>query len=130
MNEHDDAPIACPKCRVHTMNRLNVDGVEIDRCPSCHGLWLDQGEREKLLAARDAPAVADVGPASQGEARDAQRTITCPRDVARMVPMIDAQQRHVRFEQCSVCGGVFLDAGELRDLAEVTWLERLRSHLG
>jgi Zn-finger nucleic acid-binding protein len=25
-------------------------GVEIDRCPACRGVWLDRGELEKLVA--------------------------------------------------------------------------------
>ena len=24
-------------------------GVEIDHCPSCHGIWLDKGELEKIF---------------------------------------------------------------------------------
>lgn len=32
------------------MQRLDYHGVEIDRCPSTGGIWLDKGELEKLLA--------------------------------------------------------------------------------
>ena len=33
-------------------------GVEIDYCPKCRGVWLDRGELDKILdrAAADAPA--------------------------------------------------------------------------
>jgi Zn-finger nucleic acid-binding protein len=39
----------CPACgaELHTVVR---QGVEIDRCPACHGVWLDRGELEKLVA--------------------------------------------------------------------------------
>jgi Zn-finger nucleic acid-binding protein len=36
-------------------------GVEIDYCPSCRGIWLDRGELDKLIqlgARSDAPAAA------------------------------------------------------------------------
>lgn len=41
-------------------------GVEIDYCPSCRGIWLDRGELDKILdraAGTPAPAVADPAPA-------------------------------------------------------------------
>ena len=44
-----------------------------------------------------------------------------------MIHMIDADQQHVGFEACTVCGGVFLDAGELTDLAEFTNSEKFKS---
>ncbi|TKR27504.1 hypothetical protein FA014_00375 [Cellulomonas hominis] len=42
-------------------------GVEIDYCPSCRGIWLDRGELDKILdraAGTPAPAAADAGPAA------------------------------------------------------------------
>lgn len=40
-------------------------GVEVDYCPQCRGVWLDRGELDKIIerSARDAaPAVAPVQP--------------------------------------------------------------------
>jgi Zn-finger nucleic acid-binding protein len=112
------------------MRTLTVDGVTVDRCRKCGGLWLDLGEKERLLARPEAVRAADTGPPVIGRHMDEQREIRCPRDGAVMVPVADPRQRHVRFESCSVCGGVFLDAGELTDLSELTLLERLRTLLG
>jgi Zn-finger nucleic acid-binding protein len=35
-------------------------GVEIDYCPQCRGVWLDRGELDKIIerSAQDAPAAA------------------------------------------------------------------------
>ena len=30
------------------LKEINVRGVEVDRCFSCNGTWLDAGELEKL----------------------------------------------------------------------------------
>lgn len=38
-------------------------GVEIDYCPACRGIWLDRGELDKLLD-RAASAVAPTAPAT------------------------------------------------------------------
>jgi Zn-finger nucleic acid-binding protein len=41
-------------------------GVEIDYCPQCRGVWLDRGELDKILArsAQDAPSAVLAQPAS------------------------------------------------------------------
>lgn len=45
-------------------------GVEIDYCPSCRGIWLDRGELDKILdraAGAPAPGASDDrGPAAPG----------------------------------------------------------------
>ena len=41
------AQMRCPKCGTRLQQRM-VDGVSVDECPSCHGMWLDAGELETL----------------------------------------------------------------------------------
>ena len=43
-----------------------------------------------------------------------------------MIRMVDPVQRHIWFEACTACNGVFLDAGEFRDLKGHTLLDRLK----
>lgn len=38
----------CPKCG-YDLGSEELHGVQIDRCPHCHGIWLDNGELEALL---------------------------------------------------------------------------------
>jgi uncharacterized protein len=33
----------CPKCGGH-LHTEAFHGVDVDRCPDCHGIWLDHGE--------------------------------------------------------------------------------------
>jgi uncharacterized protein len=40
----------CPRCRESTLDERERDGVVIDVCRACKGLWLDRGELEKLIA--------------------------------------------------------------------------------
>jgi len=39
----------CPNCVDTTLVMADRQGVEIDYCPSCRGVWLDRGELDKLL---------------------------------------------------------------------------------
>jgi len=43
----DLAHMRCPKCGDRLTTRTQLD-VEIDECPSGHGIWLGTGELEKL----------------------------------------------------------------------------------
>ncbi len=38
----------CPKCGAD-LSTEDYHGVEVDRCPECHGVWFDAGEVESLV---------------------------------------------------------------------------------
>lgn len=38
----------CPNCNV-TLVMSDRQGVEIDYCPQCRGVWLDRGELDKII---------------------------------------------------------------------------------
>src|SRR5512139_727843 len=40
-------PMRCPKCATHLQQRT-LNGVQVEQCPSCRGMWLDHGEQEKI----------------------------------------------------------------------------------
>jgi len=39
----------CPVCDAVRMREVAKEGVLIDICPNCKGVWLDRGELEKLM---------------------------------------------------------------------------------
>jgi Zn-finger nucleic acid-binding protein len=57
----------CPTCNVN-LQMTERQGIEIDYCPQCRGVWLDRGELDKIIersAAREAEW--DEAPASREE---------------------------------------------------------------
>lgn len=38
----------CPNCN-ETLLISDKNGIEIDYCPNCRGLWLDRGELDKII---------------------------------------------------------------------------------
>ena len=38
----------CPVCNT-TLNIVERQGVEVDFCPECHGVWLERGELDKII---------------------------------------------------------------------------------
>lgn len=45
--------LLCPKCH-NLMNAYERNGVVVDQCTECKGLFLDRGELEKLVSAESA----------------------------------------------------------------------------
>lgn len=40
--------LLCPACMVE-LKLTDRQGVEIDYCPQCRGVWLDRGELDKIM---------------------------------------------------------------------------------
>ena len=50
----------CPVCKTTALAMMDRQGIEVDYCPDCRGIWLDRGELDRLIARaeQDAPAAA------------------------------------------------------------------------
>lgn len=55
------------KCPIDDTTLLisNREGIEIDYCPQCRGVWLDRGELDKIVE-RSIPAIAEQTRGSYG----------------------------------------------------------------
>jgi len=58
------------KCPVddETLVMSERNGIEIDYCPKCRGVWLDRGELDKIIERSMAPEIG-AAPARQPERR-------------------------------------------------------------
>ncbi len=54
----------CPVCQ-ETLTMTERQGVEIDFCPKCRGVWLDRGELDKILERATADMARDAVPPPQ-----------------------------------------------------------------
>lgn len=39
----------CPVCKTKDLVMSERQGIEIDYCPQCRGVWLDRGELDKII---------------------------------------------------------------------------------
>ena len=53
----------CPTCPDVALVMTDRQGVEIDYCPQCRGVWLDRGELDKLIDRSVAPPPVAARPA-------------------------------------------------------------------
>ncbi|QOJ00317.1 MAG: zf-TFIIB domain-containing protein [Phycisphaeraceae bacterium] len=125
--------IRCPKCAT-IMEKMPVTStLEVEHCGRCGALWFDPYELESTLRADGGSLginAIDYGTAQNYDLQvhgDGSRQ--CPRDASPLVKVPDPRQPHVIIDVCRTCGGVLLDAGELKDLSEFTLSERLKAFL-
>ncbi len=58
------AGMPCPVCKV-PLAMSDRQGVEIDYCPQCRGVWLDRGELDKIIErSRESEMAPPVAPRS------------------------------------------------------------------
>ena len=53
----------CPACTTPDLLMTDRQGIEIDYCPQCRGVWLDRGELDKIIERSGAAAA----PATRAE---------------------------------------------------------------
>ncbi len=67
----------CPNCNVPLVMSVK-QGVEIDYCPQCRGIWLDRGELNKIIEL----VASDV----QNEFYTSSNTLTNDRQIGSSQP--------------------------------------------
>lgn len=92
---------------------LELMDVELDFCDSCHGVWLDAGELELLLAGSPG---ADPLLATLRQTRSAEASRRCPICSARMEKALCGDQDAVLLDRCPKGHGIWFDRGELRQV--------------
>ncbi len=93
------------------MSPVRVGSVEVDACSRCGGLWFDQGELAQVVK-------ESVGSLPEGAPFGQQRPdggLACP---ACSEPLgtylfVETERQAFDVDLCQVCGGVWLDQGEL-----------------
>ena len=90
------------------MVQVEVQTIEIDRCPACGGIVLDKGETEAIESLGLAQVI-EGGVAAPGDARaTAARCHACSRDMIALRGAGD-----VEYDWCDGCERLFFDRGEL-----------------
>jgi Zn-finger nucleic acid-binding protein len=117
----------CPVCNKE-MSQEDFSGVTVDICRNgCRGIYFDSGEVTKIKQQNDAMTEA------LKEALDAPQSIDINRGQIKCPRCGTPMQRHPHFEandiivdECYVCGGLFLDSGELKAIKENVLTEEER----
>lgn len=117
----------CPVCR-KVLGTFTVEGLELDGCAGCGGVWFDGGELARVASVEKAQQIVAAAQGVEGECRECGSAIAgnqvcgkCGRPAPRCPscdrgPLAIAQVGSVRLDVCKLCSGVWFDAGELQAL--------------
>ena len=64
----------CPNCKEVTLTLSERQGIEIDYCPDCRGVWLDRGELDKIIEKSNLQKPVQEYRDSKSDYRDNQRS--------------------------------------------------------
>jgi Zn-finger nucleic acid-binding protein len=100
--------IECPRCNLKMKQILiskHEHEIMVDRCDQCDGYWFDRTELEKVL---DEESKVLALPFNDSPEDDAN--FRCPRceGIMETKKLYD-----IKVDLCLICGGIWLDKGEL-----------------
>lgn len=97
----------CPVCKKEAMIVLEWDQVELDHCTQCRGIWLDAGELELLLEAKNKKdnLLNSFEPCSSGTLK--RRCPICSRKMEKV------SCHETEIDRCTEGHGFWFDLGEL-----------------
>lgn len=111
----------CPRCKA-TLTTVLKDGVEIEECSGCGGIWLDANELTGLIGGVESQAIDNVqhednddGPVAV--ALKETDGIICPKcDAQKLISFIYDGDTGIELDTCPSCGGLWLDKNELKQI--------------
>ena len=103
----------CPRCEAELITE-QYQGIEVDRCPSCNGMWLDYGELDQL---EDTVFDQDDMKGSL-MFRSFRGDLLCPK-CQRPMQFFRYRAYDLELDFCDQEHGVWLDAGEEKRVLEL-----------
>ena len=110
-----DLERSCPCCSDVRLTDFSDNGLVVDYCPQCSGLWCDRGELEELVGEPLDPAVLPL-PFALGEPTGP----ACPGcSEGRLMVRFTTGDERLQLLDCSQCGGTWLEGGVLSRLRKL-----------
>ena len=109
--------LCCVKCN-SILDRATFQGLEVDLCPKCGGLWLDRGEitRAAKMTETELDRLRTLLTGAKGPppvpTENVAHCPSCPGNLAEVL------LGNVHVDYCNKCHGIFLDRGELQAAIE------------
>jgi len=93
------------------MQKAQVQGVELDRCPTCRGIFFDPGELQAVLRQGLVDRVEGLPEILLDDGQRDRNAAHCY--LCGLAMLAKRAPGEVRVDWCPGCKGVFLDSGEL-----------------
>ena len=108
-----DIQMICPKCQGVKLIERRVKGKDftVEYCLTCKGVWFDRDELEEVM-----PAVIKELEIPANALKKVKRL--CPK-CKKALYEFDYPQTYVTIDMCKKCRGLWLDAGEFKEIRAV-----------
>ena len=127
------------KCRFcgTDMRQENYEGIEIDVCPICQGIWLGDGELQEIVKRRqekfNQSQIDQVNLECQSTKipiGQLKREVICPKCGCRMNSVNYSYCSGITIDKCPNNDGLWLDQGEIEKIQIFSemWESRLREN--
>ena len=107
----------CPRCKL-SLRETDYEGVKVEMCDTCWGIWLDTGELHGVIDARGMNFSADerrqfTNLRGASGAQGSTEPAACPR-CGRVMEQVHCDAAiHLVIDRCGD-HGVWLDTGEIK----------------
>lgn len=122
----------CPRDGAELRAQSYEADIRVDACADCGGMWLDEGELEKIQETNEhdysdeLARMPDLGYRAYELAQQkSRRTIHCPKCGAELEALEYARCSAILIDACPKCRGIWLDRGEIESLE--VFFERARA---
>ena len=111
----------CPKCK-SALHPIKIRDIELDQCEKCYGLWFDEGELKKIAEMeltdieKETLGFSDSSPLPQIDSKQGDNL--CPRCANPLREINYMYETNIKVDSCEVCHGLWLDFGELAQIAK------------
>ena len=104
----------CPQCNEKELTKDNINGIMIDYCSECGGLWLDKGELNNIIHQHD----GDVEFCTEEHIENSTKTtLPCPNcQNEKLIEVNFIEYSNIRISFCQVCNGIWLKKGDLENI--------------
>lgn len=122
--ETPQQPRPCPRCSGPLAKAQLDDAHAVECCTTCRGVLLQRPEFAHVVHTRRTWAVGQPVPPSPLNRSDLERVVTCPSCTQRMATHPYYGPGNVVIDSCDRCDVVWLDYGELKQIAEAPGADR------
>ena len=119
----------CPEC-CDEMLVLELDGVEIDCCDECHGIWLDEGELELITGndyESDLPFLKALTEKNTVKSKGKRKCPVCGKPMLLVDIPLDPV---IEIDRCPSNHGLWFDKGELEQIVSAAKGTNVADFLG
>ncbi len=114
----ETAMLSCPRCNKETeFKKGSIMDIEVSKCTSCSGIWLDSGEVQSLIGDVTEETSEERNKVPEGTAAAG----ACPRcrvSLSRWGNMPESL-KDLYIDFCPACMGLWFDKGEFKELFRI-----------